>query len=244
MMSYRVRRRAFLTALGGGAGLKIMLRTLEGRAQEMRSPPRLLVTHWPVGIVAGSGDALWKPTSGSVGGSLALKPFADAGLGPDMTVIRGLRTPTGAGGGEEGGMVALVTGIGGPGTRAGETEPDDAYAGGPSFEWYAVESARRIATLAEWMEEVKHGLADNYTYTNEFLKADRAGKLDRTAQQLFDTSAGVIGDPDDCIMHAKKYEEAGCDIPLCLVNPYDIPHEKVMQTIELLGKHVIPEFAD
>jgi len=116
--------------------------------------------------------------------------------------------------------------------------------GGPSFEWYAVESARRIATLAEWMEEVKHGLADNYTYTNEFLKADRAGKLDRTAQQLFDTSAGVIGDPDDCIMHAKKYEEAGCDILLCLVNPYDIPHEKVMQTIELLGKHVIPEFAD
>jgi alkanesulfonate monooxygenase SsuD/methylene tetrahydromethanopterin reductase-like flavin-dependent oxidoreductase (luciferase family) len=116
--------------------------------------------------------------------------------------------------------------------------------GGPSFEWYAVESARRIATLAEWMEEVKHGLADNYTYTNEFLKADRAGKLDRTAQQLFDTSAGVIGDPDDCIMHAKKYEEAGCDILLCLVNPYDIPHEKVMQTIELLGKHIIPEFAD
>jgi len=27
-----------------------------------------------------------------------------------------------------------------------------------------------------------------------------------------------------------------------LVNPYDIPHDKVMQTIELLGKHVIPEF--
>ena len=47
-----------------------------------------------------------------------------------------------------------------------------------------------------------------------------------------------------CIAHAKKYEAAGCDILLCLVNPYDIPHDKVMQTIELLGKYVIPEFGD
>ena len=82
MMSYRFRRRAFLTALSGGVGLKIMLRNLESSAQGMRSPARLLVTHWPVGIVAGSSDALWKPTSGSVGGSQALKPFADAASGP------------------------------------------------------------------------------------------------------------------------------------------------------------------
>jgi hypothetical protein len=30
---------------------------------------------------------------------------------------------------------------------------------------------------------------------------------------------------------------------MCLVNPYNIPHDKMMQTIELLGKHVLPEFA-
>jgi hypothetical protein len=29
---------------------------------------------------------------------------------------------------------------------------------------------------------------------------------------------------------------------LCLVNPYDIPHDKVMQSIELMGKEVIPHF--
>ena len=42
---------------------------------------------------------------------------------------------------------------------------------------------------------------------------------------------------------AKRYEAAGCDLLLCLVNPYRIPHDKAMQTIELLGKHVLPEFA-
>src|SRR4029079_9560870 len=112
MVSYRFRRRAFLTALSGGVGLKIMLRTLEGAAQGMRSPGRLLVTHWPVGIVAGSNRALWTPTSGSVSGSQALRPFADAGLGPDMTVMGGLSTSAlaGVGGGHEGGTDRTGTG--------------------------------------------------------------------------------------------------------------------------------------
>lgn len=134
MTSYRFRRRAFLTALTGGVGLKVMLRTLESSAQGMRSPARLLVTHWPIGIVAGTGDALWKPTSGSVGGSPTLKPFADAGLGADMTVLRALTTPMGAGGSREGGTVSLITGLAAQGTRSGQQEGDDAYAAGPSFD--------------------------------------------------------------------------------------------------------------
>src|SRR5262249_44589675 len=63
-MSYRLKRRAFLQGVGaGGLGLKIMLRNLEASAQTATSPPRLLLTHWPVGIVAGANDALWASTS-------------------------------------------------------------------------------------------------------------------------------------------------------------------------------------
>jgi len=142
MVSYRFRRRAFLTALSGGIGLKVMLRTLEGAAQGMRSPGRLLVTHWPVGIVGGANRSLWTPTSGSVGGSQALRPFADAGLGPDMTVMGGLSTAAqaGVGGGHEGGTVSLVTGVRPGGTRSGEQESDDAYAAGPSFDQILLEN--------------------------------------------------------------------------------------------------------
>ena len=43
-------------------------------------------------------------------------------------------------------------------------------------------------------------------------------------------------------MRARLPERAGVDLLLCLVNPYNVSHEKVMQTIELMGKHVIPEF--
>jgi hypothetical protein len=131
LIPYRFRRRAFLTALSGGVGLKIMLRNLEGAAAGMRSPARLLVTHWPLGIVAGSNNSLWTPTTGSVGGSLGLKPFADAGLGPDMTVIRGVtqlpHNLAGAGGAEQG-LVIAMTGRAPVGTRVNCCEGDDAIA--------------------------------------------------------------------------------------------------------------------
>jgi hypothetical protein len=32
------------------------------------------------------------------------------------------------------------------------------------------------------------------------------------------------------------------DLLLCLVNPYKVEHEAVMQTIELMGEKVIPHF--
>ena len=71
-------------------GLKILLRNMEAAAQgTTKSPGRLLLTHWPVGIVAGSSDSLFAATSGSIGGSPGLQPFADAGLGADMTVHQG-----------------------------------------------------------------------------------------------------------------------------------------------------------
>lgn len=51
----------------------------------------------------------------------------------------------------------------------------------------------------------------------------------------------MIGDPDRCIEQARRFQAAGCDLLLALVQPWKIPHEKVMKSIELLGKYVIPE---
>ena len=51
----------------------------------------------------------------------------------------------------------------------------------------------------------------------------------------------MVGDPDRCIEIARRYEAAGCDLLFCLLNPYKIPHEQVMKSIEMLGKYVIPE---
>jgi len=121
---------------------------------------------------------------------------------------------------------------------------EEAYATAKeSFEWYPKTGARLIGSVAEWLEERKQDLG-TYEYAGGALKHDREGALDYlTFDYVHDAGAGVVGDPDECIETCKRYEAAGCDLLLCLVNPYDIPHEAVMQSIELLGKHVIPEFA-
>ena len=52
----------------------------------------------------------------------------------------------------------------------------------------------------------------------------------------------MSGDPEEVVRRCREYEAAGVDLLLCLVNPYKIPHADVMQTIELMGKYVLPEF--
>ena len=57
--------------------------------------------------------------------------------------------------------------------------------------------------------------------------------------------AGAVmgGDPEDCLRVAKVYESAGVDLLLMLVQVGAVPHEKVMQTIDLIGKHVMPKLS-
>ncbi len=111
-----------------------------------------------------------------------------------------------------------------------------------SFEWYPKTGGGLIASVAEWMEETKQELG-TYQYAAAPLQHRRDGAFEHlNFDYIHSAGAGVVGDPDECIETCKRYEAAGCDLLLCLVNPYDIPHDKVMQSIELFGKHVIPEF--
>jgi alkanesulfonate monooxygenase SsuD/methylene tetrahydromethanopterin reductase-like flavin-dependent oxidoreductase (luciferase family) len=51
-----------------------------------------------------------------------------------------------------------------------------------------------------------------------------------------------IGDPERCINVIKHWESVGVDQIMCLMQAGRIPHEKVMESIRLFGKHVIPYF--
>jgi alkanesulfonate monooxygenase SsuD/methylene tetrahydromethanopterin reductase-like flavin-dependent oxidoreductase (luciferase family) len=109
-----------------------------------------------------------------------------------------------------------------------------------SFTWYVAHGAALIASVAEMLEGHELG---TYSYAAPVLEHKRQGALDLISFEfLHDSGSSVVGDPDECIEAARRYEAAGCDLLLCLVNPYKIPHDKVMQSIELMGKYVIPEF--
>jgi alkanesulfonate monooxygenase SsuD/methylene tetrahydromethanopterin reductase-like flavin-dependent oxidoreductase (luciferase family) len=109
-----------------------------------------------------------------------------------------------------------------------------------SFTWYPRTAVARIAELAEWMAGEDLG---NYAYAGEAKKLRDEAVLDHMSMDyIYDSGAGVVGDPDRCIEICRRYEEVGCELLFCLLNPYTMTHEQVMHSIELLGKHVIPEF--
>jgi len=123
--------------------------------------------------------------------------------------------------------------------------PDRAWAldaARPSFEWYPKTGARQIASMTDWMTE-RHQDLGSYAYAADMKKIDDEGALDLLSlEYLVEANACVVGTPEDCVQTCRLYEEAGIDLLLCLVNPWKVPHETVMQTIELMGTHVIPEF--
>lgn len=111
-----------------------------------------------------------------------------------------------------------------------------------SFEWYGKYGAELIATLPKWLDEQKKGL-QSYDWLGELRDIVNQGLHQQlTFEYLRETHGCIAGDPDEVIEHIREYAKTGADLLLCLVNPYKIPHEAVMQTIELMGKYVIPEF--
>ena len=107
-----------------------------------------------------------------------------------------------------------------------------------SILWYLRKSTELIGTLATWQAEQNRELG-----TYEYAKALRDLDMSYlTFDMLDDMSAVIVGDPNRCVDRVRRYREAGCDQLLCLMNPYKIPPDKVIRSIELFGQHVIPAF--
>ena len=62
------------------------------------------------------------------------------------------------------------------------------------------------------------------------------------ADTLADRGVIVAGDPDSCIKAAKLHEATGVDQLQFLMATETVAHDKVMESIELFGKHVLPHF--
>jgi alkanesulfonate monooxygenase SsuD/methylene tetrahydromethanopterin reductase-like flavin-dependent oxidoreductase (luciferase family) len=81
--------------------------------------------------------------------------------------------------------------------------------------------------------------AQNVTQAERLRTQD---KLDYNA--LIDSGAFCMGNPDDCIRAIERYEAAGADQLLAFVQIGRIPHERIMNTLRLFGKYVIPHFQE
>ena len=51
----------------------------------------------------------------------------------------------------------------------------------------------------------------------------------------------IVGTPEECLRKILRYEAVGVDQLLCYVQFGDLPHDKVMRTLELLGNDIMPQ---
>jgi alkanesulfonate monooxygenase SsuD/methylene tetrahydromethanopterin reductase-like flavin-dependent oxidoreductase (luciferase family) len=127
--------------------------------------------------------------------------------------------------------------------NVGRTNEEARAASEESFVWYPKHGAKIIGSVAAWLREEQMELG-TYDYLGGTQDRVEDGSLEYlTMDYLLDSNACVCGDPDKAIEMFKAYEATGCDVVFCLFNPYNVAHESVMQTIELMGKYVIPEFS-
>jgi alkanesulfonate monooxygenase SsuD/methylene tetrahydromethanopterin reductase-like flavin-dependent oxidoreductase (luciferase family) len=74
--------------------------------------------------------------------------------------------------------------------------------------------------------------------------AARQAVLDIDGTTLRERGVLVAGNPEECIKAIKLHEKAGVDQIQFLMATESVPHDKVMKSIELFGKHVIPAFQE
>ncbi len=84
-------------------------------------------------------------------------------------------------------------------------------------------------------------IADDYAYMGESVPAmERAG---RDWDYLLNHSATTVcGSPDTVIRRSEKFQQLGIDEVLLHID--SVPHEKIMNAIEMVGRYVIPHFKD
>ncbi len=102
--------------------------------------------------------------------------------------------------------------------------------------WYFRKSIRLISALAEWQGQ---GNIATYEYAQALGALDLEGV---TFDALNEMGAIIVGDPARCVEVLRRYQEAGIDQILCLMNPYAISPTQVLRSIELFGRYVIPAF--
>src|SRR5262249_37995742 len=59
-----------------------------------------------------------------------------------------------------------------------------------------------------------------------------------------DTAMAVIGDPDTCSRIIERWQGAGIDQLLLMINAGTTSHERILGAIELFGEKVLPRFQD
>ena len=120
-------------------------------------------------------------------------------------------------------------------THCAETDEDALKFAGPEGVWF-VRMAEQL--YAPWQGRQ---VPDSYRFAVSAIQQERTGK---TLQDHLQSGAFAMGNPETVIKVLQKYQEAGVDQVLCFMQMGNLAHARILDSIRLFGRHVIPAFTE
>jgi len=117
--------------------------------------------------------------------------------------------------------------------HCGEDNEETRKVGAPEGAWF-VQMAEKL--YAPWQGRK---VPDSYKFAVDAIQEERT---DKTAEDHLASGAFAMGNPDTVIQVLKGYQEAGVDQVLCFMQMGNLAHTRIMDSIKLVGRHVIPYF--
>ena len=117
--------------------------------------------------------------------------------------------------------------------HVGEDDEEARRVGGPEGAWFVDQAAKQYEP---WQGRK---VPDSYQWE---VNAVRDEVIPKTAEDHMASGAFAMGNPDRVIEIIKGYEEAGVDQILCFMQMGNLSHTRTMDSIKLMGRHVIPFF--
>ena len=119
--------------------------------------------------------------------------------------------------------------------HCGENDQEAKDVAGPEGAWFV----QKAYDLYRPWHEQGVVVPDSYKFAINAAENERS---EVTVEEHMRNGAFAFGDPDSIIKTIKQYEAAGVDQILCFMQMGNLPHSKVMDSIKLFGKYVIPYF--
>jgi alkanesulfonate monooxygenase SsuD/methylene tetrahydromethanopterin reductase-like flavin-dependent oxidoreductase (luciferase family) len=134
------------------------------------------------------------------------------------------------------------------------THDDDDRArvlGGQASMWYL----KTLATVYsnDWAGQPLESVPDSYRFHAEARRKGlvtggtlqtgmRSSEFDdaHAYEQMIDSGAFCVGDPDKVIANIERYRAAGADRLVCVMQLAELRHDDLMRSIELFGTKIIP----
>ncbi len=117
--------------------------------------------------------------------------------------------------------------------HCGEDDEDARRTAGPEGAWF-VNMAGKL--YKPWQGR---DVPQSYKFAVDAVQQER---VEATVEDHLRSGAFVMGDPDTVIKGLKGYQEAGIDQVLCFMQMGNLAHQRIMDSIKLFGRHVIPYF--